>query len=348
MVSRFLYAFIKMYVNISLRFYFNRLEVHGRENLKGNGPFLLTSNHQNAFMDGLLIVAVNSFSVHFLSRADIFKKAWARKLLAFCKSQPIYRIRDGWDSLGKNQEAFDNCVKIFLKKESILIFPEGNHGLTRKLRPLSKGFTRIAFEAQRQHPEMNLQVVPLGINYSHHQAFNSRVSIYFGKPVPVSEYYKEPLAQQSTLFKGRLAGEIKKLIAHIDDEARYEEILNKLKASNPDFFNPNETNERIRKIETGETIAASARKTPWIYSFLSLLKPLAYLINYPVIAGWRKFSERIKEPVFITSLKFGYGIFVVQAYYLLISGVSAIWIGWWWGLVYLGLLSSLKILRKPV
>jgi 1-acyl-sn-glycerol-3-phosphate acyltransferase len=333
---------------VALHFYFNKLKVYGRENLQGNGPFLFAANHQNAFMDGVLIVITNPFPVHFLIRADIFKKAWAVPLLKFCKLLPVYRIRDGFSSLSKNQEQFDECVRLFRKKESILIFPEGNHSATRKLRTLSKGFTRIAFEAQRQRPEMNLQIVPVGINYSHHQAFNSRVSIYFGKPIPVSEYYKEPLPQQANLLKDHVAGEIAKRIAHIDDEARYEELLSKLNATNPDYFDPGETNERIKKIESGEPVPVTTRKSPWFYSALSFLKPLAYAINLPVILGWRKFRKGIQDPVFITSLKFGYGISVVQLYYMLLMGVCSIWIGWWCWLVYVGLLGTLKILRKPV
>jgi len=327
-------------------FYFNRVKVHGRENLAGNGPFLFASNHTNAFMDGLLVVIVNSFPVHFLIRADIFKTAFARTMLTFLKLMPVYRIRDGFDSLGKNQQQFDACVKLFMKKESVLIFPEGNHGATRRLRTLSKGFTRIAFEAQRQHPEINLQVVPVGMNYSHFRAFNSRVGIYFGKPIPVSEYFKEPLPQQSTLFKDRVGEEIKKLISHIDDEARYDEILARLNATNPDYFYPDETNERIQKIEKGETVQPTIRETPWLYQALTPLRPLAYLINLPVIAGWRKFSKRIKDPVFITSLKFGYGIVVVHIYYVLLMGISSIWVGWWALFVYPALLGTLKILRR--
>ena len=348
MMARLVYGFLRFYVSTALRIYFNKIEVVGRENLQGKGPFLIAANHQNAFMDGVLIVITNSFPVHFLIRADIFKTNFARTMLSLLKLMPVYRLRDGWDSLGKNQQQFDECIRLFLKKESVLIFPEGNHGATRKLRPLSKGFTRIAFEAQRQHPALNLQVLPVGINYSHHRAFNSRVSIHVGKPISVSDYYKEPLPQQSSLFKDHVGEEIKKLIAHIDDEGRYEEMLSRLTATHPDYSDPHDTNERIRKIEMGFPVQPTERKTPWIYVVFAPLKPLAYLINLPVIMGWKKFSKKIKDPVFVTSLKLGYGISVVQMYYLLIMGVSAIWFGWWALLVYLGLLGSLRVLRKPV
>jgi 1-acyl-sn-glycerol-3-phosphate acyltransferase len=347
-MSEIIYQLLKFYVWASTRFYFNKVRVFGKENVKGDGPFLFVANHQNAFMDGLLIVTVNKVPVHFLIRADIFKKKLAATMLRILKLMPVYRIRDGAENLHKNEEQFNECVRLFRNKESVLIFPEGNHGHTRRLRPLSKGFTRIVFEAQRQHPEMNLQIIPTGINYSNHTAFNSRVSIYYGKPIPASQYYKEPLTVQTNLFRERMAVEMKKLIAHIDDEVGYEEILAKLNATNPDFFNPNETNQRIEKITKGEAVARTERKTPILYTLATPLKPLARLINLPVELGWRKLSKKVKDPVFVTSIKFGYGIFVVHVYYVLLMAIASIFIGWWALLVYPTLLLTLKILRKPV
>jgi 1-acyl-sn-glycerol-3-phosphate acyltransferase len=347
-MSQFLYQILRIYVTLSVRFYFNTVKVYGKENLKGDGPFLFAANHQNAFMDGVLIVIVNSFPVHFLIRADIFKKKWAAKLLRGLKLMPVYRIRDGAENLHKNEEQFNECIRLFMKKESVLIFPEGNHGNTRKLRPLSKGFTRIVFEAQRQHPEMNLRIVPVGINYSHYKAFNSRVSIHYGKPIPASEYFKEPLAVQTNLFRERMFGEIQKLITHIGDEARYEEILAKLNATNPDYFDPIETNQRIQKIQNGEPVARTERKTSLFYLLTTPLRPLAWLINKPVEIGWRKFIRKVKDPVFVTSMKYGYGFSVVHIYYMLLMAIAMIFIGWWGLLVYPALLLTLKILRKPV
>ena len=347
-MSHVFYLILKFYVWASTRFYFNKVQVFGKENVKGDGPFLFVANHQNAFMDGLLIVTINRVPVHFLIRADIFKKKFAAKVLRFLKLMPVYRIRDGAENLHKNEEQFNECIRLFLKKESVLIFPEGNHGHTRKLRPLSKGFTRIVFEAQRQHPEMNLQIVPTGINYSHHTAFNSRVSIYYGKPIPAAEYFKEPLAVQTNLFRERMAVEIKKLIAHIDDDSRYEEILAKLNATNPDYSDPHDTNQRIQKIQNGEPVTHTEPKTPWFYLLTTPLRPLAWQINKPVELGWRKFIKKVKDPVFITSMKYGYGFAIVHIYYVMLMAIAMIFIGWWGLLVYPALLLTLKMLRKPV
>lgn len=344
----FFYLVLKFYVTITLRFYYNKIEVRGKENLRGNGPFLFVANHQNAFIDGLLLVSVNSFSVHFLIRADIYKKKWASAVLHFLKLMPVYRIRDGYENLSKNNDQFDACIRLFKKGDSVLIFPEGNHGHTRKLRPLSKGFTRIAFEAMKQQPDMNLQVIPVGFNYSHQSAFNSRVLIQYGPPIAIKDYYKEPLPANANAFKDKVAEEIKKLITHIDDDARYEEILSKLNASNPDYFDPVDTNKRVEKIMHGESLVRTERPTSLFNLITTPLKPVAFALNAPMILAWRKFSKTIKDPVFVSSLKYGFGFSLLHMYYIMLMSISAIFIGWWALLVYPMLLLTLKILRKPV
>jgi 1-acyl-sn-glycerol-3-phosphate acyltransferase len=347
-MSHMLYQILKVYVILSIRFYFNRREERGKEHLEGNGPFLFVANHQNAFMDGLLIVILNSFPVHFLIRADIFKSSFARAVLKFLKLMPVYRIRDGYSSLGKNQQQFDACVRLFTKKASVLVFPEGNHGWTRRLRPLSKGFTRIAFEANRQHPEMNLKIIPVGINYSHYKAFNSRVSVRYGSAIPVTDFFKEPLPQMANELKDLVGDEIEKRITHIADTERYDEILKKLEDSNTDFFNPEEANERIKKVVHGEPIPNLERKPPLYYTLTTPLRPLAWLVNYPLLLGWSWFSKKIKDPVFTISMKYGFGLMVGSIYYFTLMGISSIWLGWWAAAVYPLLLCTLKILRKPI
>ena len=330
-MNQFLYLLLKTYVKIGTRFYFSSVKVYGKENLKGNGPFLFVANHQNAFMDGILVVISNAININTLIRADIFKTAFARTMLTFLKLMPVYRIRDGWDTLGKNQQQFDDCVKHFLKKESVLLFPEGNHGFARKLRPLSKGFARIAFEAQRQHSELKLEIVPVGINYAHHWAFNRNANVYYGNPIRVSDYYKEPIPLQANLLKEAVGQEIEKL-----------------NATNSDYSEPIETNERIKKIENGETVSVLSSKTPWVYWMLLPLKPLAWLINFPIILGWQLFKKRIKDLGFLSSMKFGYGIAIAPLYYLIMTGISALWLGWWCWLLFAGLMGSTKILKRPV
>ena len=89
---------------------------------------------------------------------------------------PIYRIRDGRESLKNNQAVFDLCSDLLQQKEAILMFPEANHNLKRRVRPLSKGFTRILFNTLLQAPETDIQIVPVGINYKDAVRFPDQVA----------------------------------------------------------------------------------------------------------------------------------------------------------------------------
>ena len=203
-MQRLWYYFLRTYVWIGLHFYFRKIIVRGREDIP-TGPVLFAANHQNAFLDALLIVCFNSHVTYFLTRADIFKKPFVRWLLGTMNMVPIYRVRDGWDSLDENQKTFETCFQIFEKQGAIVIFPEGNHGAQRRVRPLSKGFTRVAFEAINKDPSLTISVVPVGLNFSHHQAFRSCVSIDFGKPLVAINYLKGTIPASAIDLRNDLA-----------------------------------------------------------------------------------------------------------------------------------------------
>ncbi len=276
-------------------------------------------------MDALLIVCFNSHFTHFLTRADIFKKPFTRWILTTLNMVPIYRIRDGWQSLSENLKTFEACYQIFTKNEAVVIFPEGNHGGQRRLRPLSKGFARIAFEALQKNPELKISIVPVGLNYSDHKAFRGSVSIYFGKPILANDYFKENLPSGAGQLRDDLSFQLKQLITHVENADEYNSIIQKLENSTPDFLDPVKTNLAISKIENGEELPTGSPLIKKNYS-PGLLHYLALLINFIPLMLWKKINNEIKDPVFTTSLKFGVGIFVFPFFYLLISQiVYSIW-----------------------
>lgn len=100
---------------------------------------------------------------------------------------PIYRIRDGFGELGKNEEVFNKCADLFKSGEAIMIFSEGNHGEHYYLRPLTKGTARIALDAQSKMDE-DLVIIPCGLNYFSHRRPRNKIVITYGAPIPVSEF----------------------------------------------------------------------------------------------------------------------------------------------------------------
>lgn len=330
MIHRLFYYLLLNYVNLGLNLFFKSLKVVGSSNIPTNDPVMFVANHQNALMDALLVVTQNKRKTHFVARADVFKRPFLKKLLALIYMMPIYRIRDGRHSLFLNDEIFEKCRNVLLKGEAFMIFPEGNHSFDRRLRPLSKGFTRIAFGTLDINRNLNLKVVPVGINYTHHQKYRGSVSLYFGDPIDVKKIYTGDFKQDSIKLKEVVAKRLKTLITHIEDQDNYKEQLQRLTATNPDFLNPFETNLRLQNLDNYPT-EPTANKPGWIAKILKL----PFIINTILpLSIWLMIKRGIKDPVMVASIKFCVGIFVFPAFLILQSLAITYFFGDWAGILY--------------
>ena len=72
---------------------------------------------------------------------------------------PIYRQRDGVDTIKMNEKTFDKCFDILANKGNLIIFPEGNHNYQKTLRPFKKGIARIALGAAEKYDFKNLYIL---------------------------------------------------------------------------------------------------------------------------------------------------------------------------------------------
>lgn len=316
-LQRAWYSALRWYVRLGLRFYYKKIVIHGRENIPG-GPVIFAANHQNAFMDALMIVCFNDHITHFLTRADIFKNPLARWVLNSLNMIPIYRMRDGLGSLSENQKTFDICSERLFVGDAVVIFPEGNHGSHRRVRSISKGFTRIAFDAIQKYPGLKVSVVPVGLNYSDPKAFRSSVSVYFGEPLAANDYCDGIDSSGANQLRFDVGAHLKVLTTHIDDMIRYDEILNELVNSGADFLNPSDTNKQIAAIiEAGKLPMNSKKASHTAWSIVQ--NAFSSLINFFPLILWGYLRRKIKDPVFTGSVKFGVGIFLFPAYYLLVT-----------------------------
>lgn len=210
--------------------YYGRIKIKNAGNIPDNQPVILAPNHQNALMDAMVLVLHLKYQSIFLTRADIFKQPLIRRILFFLKMLPIYRIRDGRNSLSKNEEIFDTSVQILINRRNpICLFPEGNHGEHKRLRPLVKGIFRIAFKAQEHsgnHPAV--KIVPIGLDYENYYKFGQDLFVNIGKPIEVSEYWddylKEP-ALTTNRLKNDLSDRMKQLMIHIETDQYYDLFL---------------------------------------------------------------------------------------------------------------------------
>lgn len=99
-------------------------------------------------------------------------------------------MRDGIKAVSQNKLVFDRCALLLEKGEALVIFPEANHTLNRRVRPLSKGFTRITFRALEKYPDLDIQWVPGGLNYKNAVHFPDEVAFYYGKAIAARNRYR--------------------------------------------------------------------------------------------------------------------------------------------------------------
>jgi 1-acyl-sn-glycerol-3-phosphate acyltransferase len=143
-------------------------------------------------MDPIMIGITLKPQTYFLVRADVFKNPIAAKLLHSVKMMPIYRIRDGVESMAKNEDTFKKVYTILKDKQVVMLFPEGNHGNKKQLRPLKKGAARIAFGAEEAYNySLDVHVVPVALNYGNFTNAGSTLQVVFSKPIRVADFYED-------------------------------------------------------------------------------------------------------------------------------------------------------------
>ncbi|WP_422081248.1 lysophospholipid acyltransferase family protein [Ulvibacterium sp.] len=310
------YYLIKAWIKSGLHLYFSKIKIHGLENVPKDKPVLFLANHQSALLDVLLIAVDCNRKPYFLTRADVFKKPLLKKLFGFLQMIPIYRIRDGRESLKNNAMVFDHCAHLLGRKEAILMFPEANHSLKRRVRPLSKGFTRILFATLQKNPDLDIRLVPIGLNYQHAEAFPDSAAIFFGKDISVQRFYEaSDLISSTHIIKERVSGALKKLTTHIEDEASYDTIVRRLDADRTDYLDPMRVNSKLKDLKPLET------HEKW-ESENGFLRIAFFVFNFPMILLWKIVVKPIVwEPEFTATIRFGFALMAYPLYYLLLFTV---------------------------
>jgi len=223
------YQLLKKYVDFWHNYiFYRRVIVLGRDNIDFSVPSILAPNHQNALMDAMAVLCTLDRQLIFLARADIFRKKMVAKILYFLKMLPVYRIRDGFDAVRQNDDTFRDTLRVMENRNGVVILPEGNHATFRKLRQLKKGICRIAFQtAEAKGFSDEINIIPVGLEYSHYWRFRQVLTVVYGHPIHVSEYYESYRENPSRAIgelRDRLSDEMKKVMVHIGDEENYEAI----------------------------------------------------------------------------------------------------------------------------
>ena len=331
---------VRGYLNLGMFFYFKKIKVYDVKNVPKDQPVLILCNHQNALLDALLIATKCDRIVYFLTRASAFKKSFVDTLLRSLQMLPVYRIRDGWNNITKNNSIFETCSELIGKSEGVVIFPEGSHNLNRTVRPLSKGFTRIIFETLKKYPNTELQLLPVGLNFIKAKEWEDSVSIYFGKPILAKDYITDFANEDILALKKVIHSNLSELTTHIPKEG-YDETLNRLEKLNANFLDPVTVNACIntnfKDCQPNKKIRTNKLK-PFLKFLLKLLLIGPYLI-------WSRYAKpKIVEIEFMSTFRFAVALTLVPIWLILLGVILSILFSWMVGVGFIVFVLLLELI----
>ena len=340
--SNFFYWSLKKYVTIALQIYFKKIQVVGQEKIPKYSPIILAANHQNAFLDAILIACCLDRRPYFLTQGGVFKNKLANWFLRSLNMMPIYRFRDGMRFMKKNDEVLETCKNLLLDNEAILIFPEGNHDLRWRLRPLQKGIAKMLFTAEKERSfELGSKVIPIGIQYEKHTTFRSRVLLTVGSPIGTSDYKENYLANEKVAAKNLLAtiqSSIQPLIVDVQPAETYHKIVSHWLANREVYddltVQLQEDKKLIATIKSGENIVKKIKNPSLsirskiikfalfpiiLYAWLNHLIPI-YAIKYTL-------KNLIEDQAFVGSMKLAIGMFLTPIAYVFQAWIFYVFTG---------------------
>ncbi len=213
------YLFLRFWIGLAMRAWFRRVYRHFEEELPSGMPIIFACNHPNSAIDFLHVGLTVNKPVHVLVRGDVFEKPMLNKIFRGLWMIPIYRIRDGFSSLSRNEDSFSDCYDLFDQKGMVHIFSEGICFQEKKLQPLKKGTARLALDYYASRGQ-DIAVVPVGVNYTVFRLWRNSVMLRYGKIFKASEYAEAYATNPATAYikmTTDLEVELKKCVIEFPD-----------------------------------------------------------------------------------------------------------------------------------
>ncbi len=336
------YWVLKKYASLALHVYFKKVQVVGKENVPKNAPIILAANHQNAFLDAMLIASFLGRKPYFLTQAGVFKNKLSNRFLRILNMMPIYRFRDGMGNMKKNDQVLETCKNLLLDNQAILIFPEGNHDLRWTLRPLQKGITRMLFAAEHERGfELGSKVVPVGIQYEKHTEFRSRVLLTVGNPIATGDYKEDYLTDEKVATKNllaRLKSSIQPMIVDVQPAETYHETVNRWQDNrivHDDLkVQLREDQKLVAAIKNGDSLVKKKAEIS-LSIFSRIVKFVLFPITFyawlnhiiPIYTIKYTLKKLIEDQAFVGSLKLAIGMFLTPPVYLFQTWVFYLFTG---------------------
>ena len=179
-------GFIAMFVtqDIALRFFFRKREILNKGlSIPKNSSIILAPTHRSRW-DGLVLTMAMGRRVTKKDCRFMVTKSEMRGIQGwFLKRLGCFSINQFSPSLSALRYAID----LIVKKEQLVVFPEGKINKFGKKLVLKEGLYRLARLATKK--TTSIIIIPIGIAYSKITPnFGSKFCLSFGQPIAMNDY----------------------------------------------------------------------------------------------------------------------------------------------------------------
>ncbi|MTJ11330.1 1-acyl-sn-glycerol-3-phosphate acyltransferase [Anabaena sp. UHCC 0187] len=193
---------------IVLPSFFGNIKVTGRENIPTTGPVILAPTHRSRWDSLVLPYATGR---HVTGRDMRFMVTSNE-----CQGlQGWFVLRMGGFPVNIQRPAIAtlrHTVELMQQGEMLVIYPEGGIHRDGLLHPLKSGIARLAVSTESSHPELGIQVIPVGIQYSEpYPNWGTDVNIHIGEPIKVTDYIHGNLKIEAKRLTADLTHQLQQL-----------------------------------------------------------------------------------------------------------------------------------------
>ncbi len=324
LARRVIFHLLQFWLHVGYRLYFRQVVLIDHRKVPNQRPVILAPNHQNSFFDAMMAAIFVPQRFTFLARADVFRHRWFRKIMYLVSCLPAYRTSDGFAKVRNNESTFQQCQNLLDDGESILIFPEGNQDFGYRLRPLKKGLARIALEFTNRTGQ-SVPVIPVGVHFENYRAFDGRLVVAYGDPLPSLNFlqtYKENPSLGLKRFTDELAAELNTIVISNDDPQQKGAINRYLFSM--EYRAARDWKAAVAAVNSGtflnDPVAFKTPKTEpahWLGTPVAILALLVFILPY----GFMRWLTRLISPdrFFEPSIEFVLFLTIFPWYIVLLS-----------------------------
>jgi 1-acyl-sn-glycerol-3-phosphate acyltransferase len=337
------YRIFYFFANIAIRVFFRRIYLNGADKIDPSKAYIITSNHPGGFIEPVIMACLFPRDLYFLVRGDLFRKKLLRKILIATHQIPIFRFKDGFSELRNNQESINMVVDALGERKAVMIFAEGSTKYVFHVRPLQKGFARIAFQAFEAYPDLDIEILPIGISFSNVSKMGSDAIINVGDSFSARKYYDEdPNVQNKNIrtLVSMAENGIKKLIVDKKEEESVNDLRRewseKTKSREEGFFPRVEVSHEVFDDLKNRSFEPENTHVPRVFgsknSFYRLFYPFALpsmvFMYLPKKATYGFQEAKVKDEEFKSAILVAFGMLNTIVFAIIFSAIICIFFGW--------------------